>query len=131
MPKVGWALITSAVFNNQNNQPVLDHPLATIDLFNVPNNYTFSLAFCLINLVEDRKYILKIEIFEPDNEEPLLTGEVGIDHKLMVPFDKSSFFSDLNMQNFRFNKFGEHKIVFSLDDKESHKIYFDVRKINE
>lgn len=128
MAQVSWALITTNVYNNPNNQPVLDFPLPAIDLHNVPNNFSFSVAFALIGLNESKRYILKIQMYEPDEKQPLLEGEIGIDHKYNEDENNSSFFSDVNMQNFQFNKFGVHKIIFSIDELQSHTIYFDVRR---
>lgn len=129
MAKIGWAVIANAVLNNQNNQPVLDSPIVSIDLPVVPNNFSFSLAFCAIDMIESKKYILDLKIFEPSNDAPLVSGEIGLDHKYDLSQKNSSFFSDVGFQNFQFNEFGIHRIELKIEeDSEPFTIYFEVRQ---
>ncbi|MFA7745093.1 DUF6941 family protein [Salinicoccus roseus] len=131
MAKIAWAVISSGTFNNPNNQMVIDNPLPLIKLDNFPNNFSFSLAFSIIELNESREYKLKIVIGNDSGDE-LLSGDLNINHE----FDKTNindvFVSDINVSNLKFPKPGLHHVELTLDDsKDQFRIYFLVRKVGD
>lgn len=62
MAQIAWIMPTARVLNNENNRMVLDTPLTQIVLEIVPNNFTFDIAFGIIDLDVSKQNDLNIVI---------------------------------------------------------------------
>lgn len=129
MARVAWAIIANGTYNNPNNQLVIDNPLPMIGLETFPNNYSFSIAFSLIELYDSRDYNLNIFIGN-DNGVKIVEANINLIHEYDRAQANDIYVSDINLNNVRFPSPGLYHLKLTLDAADDpFTIYFLVREV--
>lgn len=120
---IAWVVPSLGVFNNQQGDLVIEKPLSFIDLEALPNNFSFSVSFGIINLEETRQYDLNFQIIDP-NQQKIFDINAKIDHQKLVQDNPDKQFnnvfeSNANFNNFKFQEEGMYTIKLSIDDSQA------------
>lgn len=133
MAKISWIVPVNRVLKNENNDMVLDSPITQLGLRVLPNNYSFNVAFGIIDLdilkENTVKFIMGTQI---DGNKHILintylnldTPMTGIDNEI-IENNSVEFDSSININNFDFEHEGLHFIRLEIDDN-SMESYFNV-----
>jgi len=134
MAKIAWITPTSRVLSNENNRMVLDTPLTQIVLDVVPNNFTFDIAFGVIDLDMSKQNDLNIVIENESTNKPekILDSTLTIEKNIAYTSDNVNekdkyieFESSVILNNFKFPLEGIHRITLTIDNNSMHS-YFKV-----
>lgn len=134
MAKIAWITPTSRVLSNENNRMVLDTPLTQIVLDVVPNNFTFDIAFGVIDLDMSKQNDLNIVIENESTNKPekILDSTLTIEKNIAYTSDNVNekdkyieFESSVILNNFKFSLEGIHRITLTIDNNSMHS-YFKV-----
>ncbi|MGW9775834.1 hypothetical protein ACUW50_001485 [Staphylococcus sp. 093350072-1] len=134
MAKIAWITPTSRVLSNENNRMVLDTPLTQIVLDVVPNNFTFDIAFGIIDLDMSKQNDLNIVIENESTNKPekILDSTLTIEKNIAYTSDNVNekdkyieFESSVILNNFKFPLEGIHRITLTIDNNSMHS-YFKV-----
>lgn len=134
MAKIAWITPTSRVLSNENNRMVLDTPLTQIVLDVVPNNFTFDIAFGIIDLDMSKQNNLNIVIENESTNKPkkILDSTLTIEKNIAYTSDNVNekdkyieFESSVILNNFKFSLEGMHRITLTIDNNSMHS-YFKV-----
>lgn len=134
MAKIAWITPTSRVLSNENNRMVLDTPLTQIVLDVVPNNFTFDIAFGIIDLDMSKQNSLNIVIENESTNKPekILDSTLTIEKNIAYTSDNVNekdkyieFESSVILNNFKFSLEGIHRITLTIDNNSMHS-YFKV-----
>lgn len=134
MAKIAWITPTSRVLSNENNRMVLDTPLTQIVLDVVPNNFTFDIAFGVIDLDMSKQNDLNIVIENESINKPekILDSTLTIEKNTAYTSDNVDekdkyieFESSIILNNFKFPLEGIHRITLTIDNNSMHS-YFKV-----
>lgn len=129
MGEVTYIIISEEVFDDQGNR-VIVKPYSTLFLPALPNNFSFTISFGIIDLKYNTEYEVNVKILDPKNK---LLLDQTIVHNLNNP-EKSPetiVTSDLTMycKNFLFEETGHYLITISLDG-DGKSLIFPVYKSN-
>lgn len=134
MAKIAWIIPTGRVLSNENNRMVLDTPLTQIILDVVPNNFTFDIAFGVIDLDISKQNDLNIVIENESTNKPekILDSTLTIEKNTAYTSDNVDekdkyieFESSIILNNFKFPLEGIHRITLTIDNNSMHS-YFKV-----
>lgn len=123
MVNIAWVVPSLGVFNNPQGDLVIEKPLSFIELEALPNNFSFSVSFGIINLDSNGKYDLNFKITDPEHQV-IFDINVEIDHKKMVEDNpekefNNTFESNANFNNFKFQKEGMYTIELAIDNSHA------------
>ncbi|MFW3590130.1 DUF6941 family protein [Staphylococcus caprae] len=123
MVNIAWVVPSLGVFNNPQGDLVIQKPLSFIDLEALPNNFSFSVSFGIINLEDDGQYKLYFQIIDPA-QKVIFDINVEIDHQKLIKDNPNKEFnnvfeSNANFNNFKFQKEGLYTIKLSIDNSEA------------
>ena len=134
MAKIAWITPTSRVLSNENNRMVLDTPLTQIVLDVVQNNFTFYIAYGIIDLDMSKQNSLNIVIENESTNKPekILDSTLTIEKNIAYTSDNVNekdkyieFESSVILNNFKFSLEGIHRITLTIDNNSMHS-YFKV-----
>ncbi|AUJ52973.1 hypothetical protein B2G94_09950 [Staphylococcus hominis subsp. hominis] len=134
MAKISWLVPIMRALNNEDGELVLDTPLTQLALEAFPNNYTFSIAFGIIdlnpNILNEMK--LRIGIERQDNTEyEIFNANIQMESNLNKEYKEFlvgktvEYNSNINLNNFRFAEPGLYFIELTIDNNPT-KINFRV-----
>ncbi|KAA1039106.1 hypothetical protein ERX35_007780 [Macrococcus equipercicus] len=129
MARVAWGAVAKGAINGSNGSIALNEPFTTIQLKNLPNNYSFQLAFGLIEL-EHKRHELNIEIGHECTKDIISSGSISFD---LEPEDANKpvlgdMYSTIFLSNIEFKEAGIHYISLKIADSEL-KILLHVEKV--
>ncbi|MBO0385602.1 hypothetical protein [Staphylococcus haemolyticus] len=134
MAQIAWIMPTARVLNNENDRMVLDTPLTQIVLDIVPNNFTFDIAFGIIDLDVSKQNDLNIVIenISTDIPKKILDSTLSIERNIAYKSDNVNekdkyieFESSIILNNFKFPLEGIHRITLTIENNSMHS-YFKV-----
>ena len=133
MAKVAWIAPVTRALNNEYGDLVLDTPLTQLALEAFPNNYSFSIAFGIIDLDPNiqNKINLRIGLEQDNTTEVIFNVDIQMENNLDREYQeflgnkKVEYESNINLSNFRFEKPGLYYIELSIDNNST-KINFKV-----
>lgn len=132
MAKIGYFVVCEAVFGS-GNEMIIKNPYEAITPLSIPGNYSFAMAFSLLNLTKNRKYILNFKIVDPNGKE---ISNHKIDFDFMPPEEIEDSISSgsmtVNFNNVEFYVQGPHKFIISVNDDSTKEIEIMVfpKKVN-
>ncbi|EIS6535458.1 hypothetical protein LN325_002238 [Staphylococcus pseudintermedius] len=132
MAKIAWIIPVERVLNNEHGDVVFDSPITQLALEAFPNNYTFSIAFGIIDLNPKIPNEIKFKMGVESNEHEVLsdlsfTIENNLSQSLMAAIDNEliEYSTNINLNNFRFPIPGIYFIELEIDENRM-KINFKV-----
>lgn len=133
MAKISWIVPVNRVLKNENEDMVLDSPITQLGLRVLPNNYSFNIAFGIIDINISKENIVKFSMGTYiDGDKHILictdlkldTPKIEID-KEIIENNSVEFDSNINVNNFDFEHEGLHFIKLEIDE-DSMETYFNV-----
>ncbi|MDL0112367.1 hypothetical protein [Mammaliicoccus sciuri] len=132
MAKISWIVPVNNVLKNDNNEMVLDTPITQLSLRILPNNYSFSIAFGIIDLDSTKENIVKFSMGKQhqDSKQTFINtdfrlNQMFVNEDLDEKYKLVEFDSNININNFNFEHEGLHFIKLEIED-DSLEVYFTV-----
>lgn len=133
MAKVAWIVPVARVLNSEHGDVVLDTPLTQIALEAFPNNYSFSIAFGIIDLNPNIENTIKFKVgMEKDDfRQELLDANLTLENnfgdevKELLSDHFVAYDSNVNLNNVRFAEPGRYYIELTIDGNVT-KVNFNV-----
>lgn len=78
MTNIDWIITSNRVFNNPSNNLLIDEPITSISLFNVPSQYTFTISFGISNIDLNDVQTINLRIGNLDTEKEIVNAPLYI-----------------------------------------------------
>lgn len=131
MANIDWIITSNRVFNNPSNNLLIDEPITSISLFNVPSQYTFTISFGISNINLNDVQTINLKIGNLDTEKEIVNAPLYIDKAKENEVKNKranglvDFVSTVTLNNFLFEETGNHYITMKLDES-TQTCYFNV-----
>lgn len=131
MTNIDWIITSNRVFNNPSNNLLIDEPITSISLFNVPSQYTFTISFGISNIDLNDVQTINLRIGNLDREKEIVNAPLYIDKAKENEVKNKranglvDFVSTVTLNNFLFEETGNHYITMKLGES-TQTCYFNV-----
>ncbi|AAX91603.1 ORF033 [Staphylococcus phage 71] len=122
MTNIDWIITSNRVFNNPSNNLLIDEPITSISLFNVPSQYTFTISFGISNIDLNDVQTINLRIGNLDTEKEIVNAPLYIDKAKENEVKNKranglvDFVSTVTLNNFLFEETGNHYITMKLGE---------------
>ncbi|MGD7021746.1 DUF6941 family protein [Rossellomorea vietnamensis] len=123
MARIGYVIVSEDVYGS-DRELIIKNPLNSISPYSLPGNFSFVIAFSIIDLIRDTSYHLTIELKDPNKKDVIQKQELDFSYNPppQVAEKVKSGAMNLAFNNVVFKQEGIHTLTVSVTGGNSHSI---------